>query len=132
MRKRDSACSYEWYATTPFSFDYDVSVQPVLKINFFHFQQYYVIIYGSSEFGSNWKRNFYVSTVGQRPPLPPPPATCDLNVVKQDTLFLIDSSLKDSNVTFRIVSFKIIDEIIYFTHLAPTICCSSCTTVQLC
>ncbi|CAI2356606.1 unnamed protein product [Caenorhabditis sp. 36 PRJEB53466] len=88
MKKRDTACSYEWYATTPFSFDYD---------------HYYVIVYGSSEFGSNWKRNFYVSTVGQRPPLPPPPATCDLNTVKQDTLFLIDSSLKDSNVTFTIL-----------------------------
>uniref|UniRef100_A0A1I7T995 EGF-like domain-containing protein n=1 Tax=Caenorhabditis tropicalis TaxID=1561998 RepID=A0A1I7T995_9PELO len=88
MRRRDSECSYEWYATTPFSFDYD---------------SYYVIIYGSSEFGSNWKRNFYVSTVGSRPPLPPPPANCDLQSVKQDTLFLIDSSLKDSNVTFTIL-----------------------------
>ena len=25
MRRRDAECSYEWYATTPFSFDYDVS-----------------------------------------------------------------------------------------------------------
>ncbi|KAF1747336.1 hypothetical protein GCK72_023798 [Caenorhabditis remanei] len=88
MRRRDAECSYEWYATTPFSFDYD---------------SYYVIVYGSSEFGSNWKRNFYVSTVGSRPPLPPPPASCDLQQVKQDTLFLIDSSLKDTNVTFTIL-----------------------------
>ncbi|PIC16616.1 hypothetical protein B9Z55_023164 [Caenorhabditis nigoni] len=88
MRRRDTECSYEWYATTPYSFDYD---------------SYYVIIYGSSEFGSNWKRNFYVSTVGGRPTPPPPPANCDLQAVKQDTLFMIDSSIKDTNITFTIL-----------------------------
>uniref|UniRef100_A0A8R1I1U1 Uncharacterized protein n=1 Tax=Caenorhabditis japonica TaxID=281687 RepID=A0A8R1I1U1_CAEJA len=88
MKKRDTECSYEWYSATPYSFDYD---------------HYYVIIYGSSEYGSNWKRSFYVSTIGKRPVNPPPPATCDLSAVKQDTLFLIDSSLKDSNVTFTIL-----------------------------
>ncbi|CAI5455517.1 unnamed protein product [Caenorhabditis angaria] len=88
IKRRASECSYEFYATQPYLFDYD---------------SYWIIIYGSSEYGSNFQRNFYVSTVGSRPPSPPPPADCDLSSVKQDTLFLIDSSLKDTNVTFTLM-----------------------------
>ncbi|CAB3401138.1 unnamed protein product [Caenorhabditis bovis] len=90
MKRRDKDCSYEFYSATPHSFDYD---------------NYIIVIYGISEYGSVFRRNFFVSTTRSRPPVPPPPAFCDLSLVRQDTLFMIDNSLKDveSEVTFKLM-----------------------------
>ncbi|CAD6189014.1 unnamed protein product [Caenorhabditis auriculariae] len=88
MKRRDSGCSYEWYSTQPMAYDYDT-------LN--------VIIYGRDELGYYFSRRFQITTVGTRPIVKPPPAFCDLNAVTQDTLFIIDGSMKPSESTFSIL-----------------------------
>ncbi|KAK6766690.1 hypothetical protein RB195_026146 [Necator americanus] len=80
--RRDSRCSYEYYAPVPFVCSYE---------------QFLVIVYGRDPLGATIRRNFITNCVSNRPDLPPPPATCDLSAVQQDTLFVVDASLQNSN-----------------------------------
>ncbi|WKY16537.1 hypothetical protein Q1695_001300 [Nippostrongylus brasiliensis] len=80
---RDSkSCSFEYYAPVPFVCSYE---------------QYIVIVYGQDYLGATIRRKFVTNCVSTRPVAPPPEPTCDMTAVKQDTLFIIDSSLNNAN-----------------------------------
>uniref|UniRef100_A0A1I7XBT9 VWFA domain-containing protein n=1 Tax=Heterorhabditis bacteriophora TaxID=37862 RepID=A0A1I7XBT9_HETBA len=62
-----------------------------------------VVIYGRDELGANIRRTILATGVSTRPIPLPPPARCHLENTKQDTLFIIDASLKEDNSTFEML-----------------------------
>ncbi|EYC07094.1 hypothetical protein Y032_0072g685 [Ancylostoma ceylanicum] len=80
--RRDSKCSYEYYAPIPFVCSYE---------------QFLVVVYGRDSMGATIRRNFMTNCVTTRPDQPPGKPTCDLSAVMQDTLFIIDASQQNAN-----------------------------------
>uniref|UniRef100_A0A0K0FG37 EGF-like domain-containing protein n=1 Tax=Strongyloides venezuelensis TaxID=75913 RepID=A0A0K0FG37_STRVS len=77
IKKRD-ACSYEYYSTQTF------------ECMFGNFE---VAIYGVDDKGNNFRRVTSGSCLDEMPERDPPAASCDLGLVKQDFLFVMDTSV---------------------------------------
>ncbi|CEF59822.1 Epidermal growth factor-like domain and C-type lectin domain and von Willebrand factor, type A domain and MD domain and C-type lectin-like domain and C-type lectin fold domain-containing protein [Strongyloides ratti] len=77
IKKRES-CSYEYYSTQTFEC---------------MFENFEVAVYGVDNNGNNFRRVTTGSCINEMPERDPPPPFCDLSLVKQDFLFIMDTSV---------------------------------------